>query len=953
MELGKDELRAQLRTMPPPLLIHGPATLRILSLPPEPPPAPWFDLLELFLFVHPARSATPTARGIGLELGLLTPEALKETILTADILYQICEKLVQDLQEAAQTPSIKARLHAFLIPLRQAGWSWAPFLEQFLHETSSTFATAAPKRSTAYDILKVWKRLPQWEEKAQRPHPGSQPVDPTAARKRLATMLGHSAEPRPGQADFASAVTHAFRPRDIPNAPNIILAEAGTGTGKTMGYIAPASLWAETNDGAVWISTYTRHLQRQIEQELIRLYPDAEQRRQKAVIRKGRENYLCLLNLEDILNTVQNRPPQQKHSLIPLTLLIRWAECTSDGDLMGGDLPGWFGELFSHGLLSAIADRRGECIHAACPHYQTCFIEHSIRRAQHADLVIANHALVLSQAAWNALIPQKRAPADIADENGIPTRYVFDEGHHIPDAADSAFSLTFSGLEAAELRRWLLGAEGSRSRARGLARRMDDILERLPELQAPFQTLIYATQKGLPRPGWSLRLQATREQPTQGTETPPGTIPEDLDHPAEIFLFMLERQLLARREEEHQQQRGDVSHTRQECDLHPTIPDLTEATEHLLNALQAILRPLDQLIKLISEQLEAPAEEGDMPFRQRLESTLRSLYRRAFSRLQGWVGILRTIITPPNPHDHPLYIDFIRRERLPALRTMEESYDIALNRHWLDPTIPFASTLQSTTHGLLMTSATLRDRDGDDTEEESWEKAEQRLGTTHFLQPPLRAALMSPFNYAQQTRAYIITDVPKDMASLAHAFQRLFETSRGGALGLFTAIQRLKEVHRRIHEALALQGLPLYAQHVDAMDNATLIDVFRTEPHSCLLGTDAMRDGVDVPGEALQMVVFERTPWPRPDILHRERRRLLSGGRPGAYDDQITRMRLQQAFGRLIRRSDDYGVFVTLDRRMPSRLLSAFPKGVPIKRLPFDDALSEIEVFLQERREAR
>ena len=107
-----------------------------------------------------------------------------------------------------------------------------------------------------------------------------------------------------------------------------------------------------------------------------------------------------------------------------------------------------------------------------------------------------------------------------------------------------------------------------------------------------------------------------------------------------------------------------------------------------------------------------------------------------------------------------------------------------------------------------------------------------------------------------------------------------------------------------------------------------------------------MPDGVEVPGEALWLLVFEKTPWPRPDILHRKRRRLLSEGRPSDYDDRITRMRLRQAFGRLIRRGDDRGVFVMLDRRMPSRLLSAFPEGVEVRRLSLAETLKDIGEFL-------
>jgi ATP-dependent DNA helicase DinG len=142
--------------------------------------------------------------------------------------------------------------------------------------------------------------------------------------------------------------------------------------------------------------------------------------------------------------------------------------------------------------------------------------------------------------------------------------------------------------------------------------------------------------------------------------------------------------------------------------------------------------------------------------------------------------------------------------------------------------------------------------------------------------------------------------------------------------------------------------MPLYAQHVDAMGNATLVDIFRTEEESCLLGTDAMRDGVDVPGRALRLVVFEKVPWPRPDILHRERRIHLSEGDPKTYDDRIARLRLRQAFGRLIRRATDRGVFVLLDRQTPSRLLSAFPAGVTIRRVGLAEAVKQTREFLRD-----
>jgi ATP-dependent DNA helicase DinG len=109
-----------------------------------------------------------------------------------------------------------------------------------------------------------------------------------------------------------------------------------------------------------------------------------------------------------------------------------------------------------------------------------------------------------------------------------------------------------------------------------------------------------------------------------------------------------------------------------------------------------------------------------------------------------------------------------------------------------------------------------------------------------------------------------------------------------------------------------------------------------------------MRDGVDVPGRALRLVVFERVPWTRPDILHRERRIHLGGGDPAAFDDRQVRLRLRQAFGRLIRTATDRGAFVLLDRRTPTRLLSAFPRGVVVRRTGLAEAAAEVREFLAE-----
>jgi ATP-dependent DNA helicase DinG len=87
-------------------------------------------------------------------------------------------------------------------------------------------------------------------------------------------------------------------------------------------------------------------------------------------------------------------------------------------------------------------------------------------------------------------------------------------------------------------------------------------------------------------------------------------------------------------------------------------------------------------------------------------------------------------------------------------------------------------------------------------------------------------------------------------------------------------------------------------------------------------------------------------PWPRPDILHKARREVFGGNR---YDDLITRLRLRQAFGRLVRRADDKGVFVMLDSALPTRLTTAFPSEVKIERIGLAEAIGSISGFLAEK----
>jgi ATP-dependent DNA helicase DinG len=901
------DVAALLKGMPPPLLVHAPATFRRLNM----RPGPAFDLLELFAFVYPARAAAPTARGLALAL----EHPYKNVGLDAEaaLLPDLAVVMLNHLRQARETLLNRdaAGLAAYM---GKAGWTWAPFVAAALGREGDA-ATNEP--------LKIWKKLPEWEDAAPLPPPSSHPVSEAEARNRLATLLGPGSEQRPGQGDYAGAVTAAFAPREVRGDPHVVLAEAGTGTGKTLGYLAPASVWAEKNHGPVWISTFTRHLQRQIDSEVGKLIPDITERRKRVVVRKGRENYLCLLNLEDaVMGATGGMAFSQA---ILLGLIARWAVSSADGDIQGGDLPGWLGELHGQMAIAALADRRGECIHSACPHWRRCFVEHTIRRAKTADLVVANHALVMTQAAWGGL-----------DDNAIPTRYVFDEGHHLFDAADSAFSAVLSGLETAELRRWLLGAEGGRSRARGLRRRIEELVAGRPNLEAPLDALLQAA-RALPAGGWPQRLTEAGPELT-GIEAARA-------NPTEVFLKLVHRQVLARVGNVGDLPGRPAAWGALECDVFPVATDVAASSDSLARALGRIAEPATTLCTRLTARLDDEAEDMDATTRVRIEAVCRSLTRRALNPLAAWQSMLRALTeAQAEPGQRPDHVLFLRIDR----RDGNRDVDVGLHRHWLDPTVPFAATLAAPAQGMVVTSATLRDS-GDADPESAWSAAEARVGARHLPSPAIRTAVSSPFDYAAQTRAFVVTDVTGgNIDQLAAAYRALFLASGGGGLGLFTAIKRLRAVHERIAPELEAAGIPLFAQHVDAMGNATLVDIFRTEEESCLLGTDAMRDGVDVPGRALRLVVFEKVPWPRPDILHRERRIHLSEGDPKGYDDRIARLRLRQAFGRLIRRASDRGVFVLLDRQTPSRIVSAFPAGVTVQRVGLAQAVDRTREFLSE-----
>lgn len=877
------------------LIAHASMTATRLGLRAPPRSSRLFDVLELYAFVRPARFCAPSAAGLALAMGRAEPSGAEAQ---AKALRAVASALLTELAEAP-TPSREEAL-AQAEMLGRAGWAWAGPALWALRARP----LGRPWRGSGLD---VWSRLAEWQDEGPAGEPGSAPVDPAAAADRLATLLARAGlgEARDEQVAYAAATTHTFQPRGAKGEPMMMLAEAGTGVGKTLGYLSPASLWAETNGPGVWVSTYTRALQRQIERESAALHPDKAVRNRKAVVRKGRENYLCLLNFQEAANTAQ----LGGGDLIGLGLVARWARATADGDMTGGDFPAWLPSLFAispaaQASAANLVDRRGECVHAGCAHYRACFIEKTVRASRRADLVIANHALVMTGAAFDGARTALRSGGD--HETAALTRLVFDEGHHLFDAADSAFSAVLSGAEAAEMRRWVRGPESRGRRGRGLEMRLADLLS---DTQAAVDALREAARAAaaLPSEGWSARIA-----PPDGEASPAG--------PVETFLAALLAQLRAR---------ASPSEVGMECAARPLLDEVRAAAGEARQAVAALERPLVELADRLGDLLDDEADTLGPSERARIEGALRGLDRRARLILPAWRSMLSDI--HDNAEADPDFVDWFD-----AAFLYGRVVDAAARRHWVDPTAPLVASVLSRAHGVLVTSATL----ADPTLEDPFALAAQRTGADRLPSPARTLRLASPFDYGANARALVVTDIVRDDArQVAAAMRELFVASGGGALGLFTAIRRLRTAHERMVGPLAERGLALYAQHVDPLDAGALIDIFRAEVDSCLLGTDAVRDGIDVPGRSLRLLVFDRVPWPRPDILHKARRERFGGK---AYDDYIARARIAQAFGRLIRRADDRGVFVMLDAAAPSRLFASLPEGVSIERMGLADAVEVV-----------
>ncbi|MGE3511561.1 MAG: ATP-dependent DNA helicase, partial [Vicinamibacterales bacterium] len=238
---------------------------------------------------------------------------------------------------------------------------------------------------------------------------------------------------------MAHAVAHAFE------QGGVLLAEAGTGTGKTLAYLIPAILSRQR----VLVSTGTKNLQEQIYFKDIPLLREALGVEFTAAYMKGRMNYVCLHRLDQLTGEAQTssapsghrRPPRDTAAVRPspslvdgaifLPVIRAWAGRTETGDRaelaeLPEDLPFW----------SEVSASAETCLGSDCPRYDDCFVTKMRQRAAAADLVIVNHHLLCADAAV-----RQNAFGEV-----IPScaHAVLDEAHQLEDVATQYFGVVVS-----------------------------------------------------------------------------------------------------------------------------------------------------------------------------------------------------------------------------------------------------------------------------------------------------------------------------------------------------------------------------------------------------------------------------------------------------------------------------------------------------------------------------
>lgn len=627
------------------------------------------------------------------------------------------------------------------------------------------------------------------------------------------------AEIRPGQARMAALVYDAIQegaerraawkeagaePDAKPDAV-VQAIEAGTGTGKSLGYLVPALASAAR---PVIVATRTKQLQRQLLEEDAPRAMGILGRELSCVLAKGRANYLCKAAWE----ALRTSPPAElsipDHAL--WMALPAWAEDTLHGDRE---------ELARHGegeseLWDKVNARAERCTGKQCAHYEDCFLTKLRQEVLQADLVVVNHALlladrVLRESAFGSVLPD--APV-----------LVLDEAHDIEEQLTDSCAEVWSSRAMALLFRDLKD-EGLKDPGAAL----------LDTLLPPWED------------AWTKLLALV---------------------PFESAVFGFD-------------------------DPRVSLGALADAVGDWIAAGQAVAQEVRRLAAA-----KAEADPSSLLWRKLAERIALAFARmeQVFAQPEGWVSTLaregpHTVVFKANPVDvRPFFHQHLRR----GFETV------------------------------ILTSATLRDGRG-------FNGLRLRLGLTE-LEAERAEHVESPFDFGRQGLLFVPPGLPERRAGRdgvgepawieagLDAMTRLLRASRGRALLLFTSRKMLAHFKPRLTSACP--GITFFTQG-EGLSRQALLERFRKTPNAALLGLASFWQGVDLPGEALSLVIVTALPFAPPDdpVLQariREADAQRQGlGFIGIQVPQMT-LKLKQGLGRLIRTTTDKGVVAILDPRL-------------------------------------
>lgn len=679
-------------------------------------------------------------------------------------------------------------------------------------------------------------------------------------------------EHREEQTRMAFAVAEAF------NEERVAVVEAGTGTGKSLAYLVPAILWGVRNKERVVISTNTINLQEQLTKKDIPFLARHLGTDFRAVLVKGRSNYICLRKLEGI----RIEPSLFRDDAVEeLQAIIDWCGKTSDG--CRGDLS----FIPRDETWEEVCCEADQCARVKCPHYSRCFFYTARREAAGADLLVVNHALLMA----DVMVRQETGYSSAAI---LPPfeRLIFDEGHHLEDVATGSLS-THSSRQG--LQKTLGRLQHPRKAQLGLLPALSAQLSReIPEALDDLYMETAAILEGTLIPKRSALAGAV-----------------SLSMDAITTSFSNHMKSIGKRDSELKLRLTPAVYTTPFWqEVEERVRGLADELSDYVAGMQAFQKICERLPDKVLEKLAGFLVDL-RGVKGRLESAVENLHF-FISRGEGFCRWFEMSKGGRGPSvklcSSPLEVsEMIKAVILDKFRTVViTSATLAVGEKF--------SYLEE------RTGISLLDR-GRITELQLSSPFDFRRQA--FVGIPADIPEPTGSGYEQILADYLMEGLT---------------ISQGRAFVLFTSYDLLTRLFDRLRVPLKELGLTTMRQ--GETNRHLLLSRFRKERNAVLFGTDSFWEGVDVKGKALELVVITRLPFrvPTEPVLEARAEHIAARGLDPFMEYTVPQavLKFKQGVGRLIRSRDDRGGVLILDSRVLSKnygryFLRSLPDAVLVK----------------------